>query len=52
MSRPGHKPRRVRELEAQLRNETNPQRRDQILAQLEHIAEEQAEHREQEGKPR
>ena len=52
MSRRGHKPRRVRELETQLRNERDPKKRDQILAQLEHIAEEQAEHREQEGKPR
>lgn len=52
MTRRRIKPKRVRELEAQLRNERDPKRRDQILAQLEHIAEEQAEHREQEGNPR
>ena len=51
MTRRAHKPKRVCELEAQLRNEHNPKKRDELLAALEDIAEQQAEQRE-EGKPR
>ena len=46
MTRRAHKPKRVRELETQLRNEHNPKKRDELIAALEDIAEQQAEAKE------